>query len=274
MDARYNMINWVHRSSRGWSYGSGIVDPRTGEVIKGNVTLGSLRIRQDYMLGTGLIPVFGDAARGTRGVCELGAAGGDDAEYLAQLDSSNDSARMSLARIRQLAAHEVGHALGLSHNFAASTYGRASVMDYPAPMVGITDGKLDFSRAYATGMGDWDIQAIRYAYSELPSGTNERAALSTIIQENLSRGLIFLTDQDARPEGSASPLAHLWDNGESAVEGLRQALAVRRIGLAGFGERNIAPGQPLALLNEVLVPLYLHHRYQLEATSKLIGGVQ
>lgn len=251
LDARYNVIQWVHRSTRGWSYGGGVIDPRTGEILKGHVTLGSLRVRQDRLLFEGLA-----------GTEQTGTGAPDDPVQLA------------LARIRQLAAHEVGHALGLSHNFAASTYGRASVMDYPAPMVGIKDGKLDFSQTYAVGMGEWDVQAVRYAYTEVPPGTDERAALAAILQENLSRGLIFLTDQDARPEGSANPLAHLWDNGESAVEGLRHALAVRRIGLAGFGERNIAPGQPLALLNEVLVPLYLHHRYQLEAASKLVGGVQ
>src|SRR5215204_5343729 len=202
MDARYNMINWVHRSSRGWSYGSGIVDPRTGEVIKGNVTLGSLRIRQDYMLGTGLIPVFGDAARGTRGVCELGAAGGDDAEYLAQLDSSNDSARMSLARIRQLAAHEVGHTLGLAHNFAASTYGRASVMDYPAPLVEIKNGRLDLSNAYATGIGAYDKFAITYAYAQIPRGADEGVELEKVLKEGVRAGMLFISDDDARPAGA------------------------------------------------------------------------
>ena len=252
LDARYNVIQWVHRSTRGWSYGGGIVDPRTGEILKGHVTLGSLRVRQDRLIFEGL--------EGT----EKSGTGAPD-----------DPVQLSLARIRQLAAHEVGHSLGLVHNFAASTQNRASVMDYPAPVVGITaDGKLDFSKAYATGVGEWDAFAIRYAYAQLPPGTNEKAALDAVAREGTAHGLRFLTDQDARPEGSASPVAHLWDNGEDAAAGLRHALAVRRIGLAGFGEHNVAPGQPLALLNEVLVPLYFHHRYELEAAAKVVGGLQ
>jgi hypothetical protein len=251
LDVRYNVIQWVHRSTRGWSYGGGVTDPRTGELLKGHVTLGSLRVRQDRLIFEGL-----------EGADKSGTGAPDDPVQLA------------LRRIRQLAAHEVGHSLGLAHNFAASTYGRASVMDYPAPLVGIKDGKLDFSNVYATGVGAWDVQAIRYGYTEFPPGTDEKAGLDAIVRDGLSRGLIFLTDQDARPEGSASPINHLWDNGPDAAEGLRHELAVRRIGLANFGEHNVAQGQPLALLQEVLVPLYFHHRYQLEAASKVVGGLQ
>jgi hypothetical protein len=250
LDVRYNVVQWVHRSTRGWSYGGGVTDPRTGELLKGHVTLGSLRVRQDRLIFEGL-----------EGTDKTGTGAPDDPVQLA------------LRRIRQLAAHEVGHSLGLAHNFAASTYGRASVMDYPAPLVGIKDGKLDFSDVYATGVGAWDVQAIRYGYTELAPGTDEKAGLDAILKEGLSKGMVFLTDPDARPEGSASPIDHLWDNGPDAAEGLRHELAVRRIGLAGFGEHNIAPGQPLALLQEVLVPLYFHHRYQLEAASKVVGGL-
>jgi hypothetical protein len=251
LDARYHVIQWVHRSTRGWSYGGGVIDPRTGELIKGHVSLGSLRVRHDRLLFEGLL--------GTEGTGKGGA---------------EDPVQIALARIRQLSAHEVGHTLGLAHNFAASTYGRASVMDYPAPLVGITQtGELDLSDAYGVGVGEWDVHAIRYAYSEFPPGADEAAELEVIVQDGLARGLAFLSDADARAPGAAHPLANLWDNGTDPAAELEHALEVRRIALGRFGERNVAPGTPLALLQEVLAPLYFHHRYQLDAAVKLLGGM-
>ncbi len=267
MDLRYNMIHWTHRSTRGWSYGSTVVDPRTGEILKGNVNLGSLRLRQDHLLGTGLTAPF-DASIGE---CDL--AGGPTFDYLAEVAEGADAVEMALARIRQLSAHEVGHTLGLSHNYIASTLGRASVMDYPAPLVMVSsEGRLDLSDAYAVGMGEYDKLVIEWLYSDFAEGTDEKAALEEIIQDGLRRGIRFLTDQDARPAGAAHPLAALWDNGSDPVAALENEVEVRRIGLEAFGEGAIRPGEPLAALEEVLVPLYMHHRYQVEATAHSVGG--
>ena len=267
MDVRYNVINWVHRATRGWSIGSAVVDPRTGEILKGDVTLDSQRARQDFLLGTGMSPQYKNGGI----ACEFGSM--PDIDYLVADNSAAEITAMAYARIRQLSAHEVGHTLGFSHNFAASTYGRGSVMDYPAPMVEIKNGKLDFSNAYAVGIGPFDKFATHYSYAQFPPGANEDAELSRIIRDGIRNGMLYLSDSDARPAGAADPLANLWDNGSDPVAMLRHEMRVRRIGLSAFGIENIPTGAPMSELENKFLPLYLHHRYQLTAAIKSLGGV-
>ena len=267
-DIRYNVINWVHRSTRGWAYGSSVTDPRTGEIIKGDVTLDSQRARQDFLIGSGLAPQYANSSNAS---CDFALM--PDVDYLLNAQQKSDANQMSLARIRQLSAHEVGHTLGFAHNFAASTYGRASVMDYPAPLIEIKDGKLDFSNAYAVGIGAYDKFATLYAYADFPESANEKAELEKIVREGVANGMLFITDEDTRPAGAAHPLANLWDNGSDPIAELRRTIQVRRIGLNQFGLKNVEEGMPLSELENKLLPLYLHHRYQLTAAVKSIGGV-
>jgi hypothetical protein len=256
MDVRYNIIQWVHRYTRGWSYGEPVADPRTGEIIKGNVTLGSLRGRQDYLIAEALLAPYGATP------------------------SANDPMlTMALARLRQLAAHETGHTLGLAHNFAASSFPHTpqqsvSVMDYPHPWITLdADGKPTLAEAYATGIGQWDKVAIDYGYREFPAHVDEHAALDRILSDSEKTGLQFITDEDARPLGGLHPHAHLWDNGTSPADELERIIAIRSAALARFGENAIRVGAPMAQLEDTLVPLYLLHRYQTEAAVKEIGGL-
>ncbi|HEX5422438.1 MAG TPA: zinc-dependent metalloprotease [Candidatus Acidoferrales bacterium] len=251
MDIRYSVVEWAPRLTRGWSYGSAISDPRTGEIIQGHVTLDALRIRQDFLIARGLLDPFGN-----------------DPEALRKANE------MALARIRQLAAHESGHTLGLMHNFAASINNRASVMDYPPPTVTLgANGIPDVSNAYAVGIGSWDKVAIDYGYQDFPSGTNHRQALNKILNSAFEHGQIYLTDQDARPLGSASPVSHLWDMGSNDLDGLKQVIAVRNAALKRLSIDAIRENEPVATIEDVLVPTYLYHRYQVSAVSKSIGGL-
>ncbi len=263
LDVRYNMIQWVHRYNRGWSYGSAIADPRTGEILKGNVTLGSLRGRQDYLIAEALLAPY------KNGVLP---------------DGEHDQAlQMVLQRIRQLAAHETGHTLGLAHNFAASAFPHAdpdltiSVMDYPHPRITLDrNGVPDLIHAYPVGIGLWDKVAIDYGYREFDRASapvEDHAALNRILTEAEHSGLVYITDEDARPFGSAHPHAHLWDNGTDPATELDRILAIRAAALARFGSDNIRVGTPVAQLEDTLVPLYLLHRYQTEAAIKQIAGL-
>ncbi len=252
MDVRYNVIQWVHRSTRGWSYGNAITDPRTGEIIKGQVTLGSLRARQDYLIAEALLSPYKPGA-----------------------PVSPQMQEMVLARIRQLAAHEVGHTLGLEHNFVASAIAPGtSVMDYPHPWITLdASGHPDLSNAYAVGIGTWDKVAIQYGYSQFAPGADEHASLNAIMSKAQAAGLYLITDQDSRPQGGAHPYSHLWDNGPDPAAELDRILTVRSAALAQFGENAIPIGMPMAEIEDTLVPLYLLHRYQTEAAAKEVGGL-
>ncbi len=252
LDVRYNVIQWVHRSTRGWSYGASVVDPRTGEIIKGHVSLGSLRIRQDYMIAQALM----------------------NQPFKNSDDDHKPMMELALARIRQLAAHEVGHTLGFAHNFAASESDRSSVMDYPHPQFEMKNGKISFSNAYDTNIGEWDKITVAYSYGDIPEGETERQYLNSVLDEAKEQGLTFITDSDARSAGGAHAFAHLWDNGQNASEELNDVLEIRKQAIENFSEENIRTNEPFSVLEDVFVPLYFFHRYQTEATTKMIGGLK
>ncbi len=251
LDVRYNVIQWVHRSTRGWSYGASVTDPRTGEIIKGHVSLGSLRIRQDFMIAQALM----------------------NKPFAERDDNHDDMMEMALARIRQLSAHEVGHTLGFTHNFAASTNKNASVMDYPHPLVELNNGVIDLGKAYDTGLGAWDKLTLKYSYADIPDNSNEKEFLNKVLSDGNRDGLQFISDSDARAPGGAHGNAHLWDNSGNSSKELERVLSVRKQAIDNFSIENIRTGEAYSVLEDVFVPLYFFHRYQTEAAVKRIGGL-
>ena len=247
LDARYHVINWVHRSTRGWSTGGSVTDPRTGEIMKGVVTLGSLRIRQDYMIAEGLLSPY--------------ETGNESPQYLED---------WAVARIRQLSAHEVGHTIGLGHNYYNSTAGRISVMDYPHPLVELDGDELDYSEVYDVGMGEWDMVAVEYGYQDFPPGTDEEAELERILDEAWDDDVLYMTNQDVR----GTPQADQWALGTDMADELQRMMDVRAHAMERFGIEAIRNGRPMATIEETLVPLYMHHRFQVESTATALGGVE
>lgn len=246
MDARYNAVMWVNRNERGWSFGGSQGDPRTGEIIKGVAHMDSHRNRTDYNIYASLVGAQPAAA---------------DTAFV-------------LGRIRQVTSHEIGHTLGLAHNFIASTYERGSVMDYPAPRVRLNAaGEIDLSSAYDRGPGEYDVWAIRWGYGIFPPAS-ERDSLNAIVREGLNKGYLFLSDADARPDFASDPRTNLWDDAASELEFLRHQTDVRRAAMRRFGLANLRPGEPVALLQERFAPLYFFHRFAINSAARAIGGLE
>jgi hypothetical protein len=256
MDARYSVIQWVHRSEPGFSVGQSFVDPRTGEIIKAALKMDSYRSITDYNIFAGLEPALDDATQ----------------DWITSLDPKVNGTEFAMARRRQHLAHEMGHTLGFAHNYISHAYGRASVMDYPGPLVTLRkDGTVDVSQAFRPGTGSYDTLAVRYAYTQYASPAEEKAGLSALVRDAIAKGVAFVSDRDA--DAGVTPEVTRWLNGDDAVKELERQSAVRDVLLAKFNDNVIATGDPMWMLNERLVPVYLHHRYAIEAAIKAVGGM-
>jgi hypothetical protein len=272
MDARYNVIVWFHRTQPSSSYGESLIDPRTGEIIKAVARMDSHRSLVDYNIAAGASS--GSASGRAPGGSEIDALAAMDegvGDWVGSLDSAS-AERFTMSRRRQHIAHELGHTLGLSHNFMGHANGRSTAMDYPAPLIKLTNGRIDLSDAYRNGIGAYDSLAIRWGYSQFAPGS-DAAGLKSVVDEMMAKGIQFMTNPDEQAT-SAYPEATTWVNGPDAVEELARVMAVRHVLIDKFDETAIAPGDPMWLLNYRFNPVYLHHRYSLGAAAKAVGGME
>lgn len=252
-DPGLNVVWWVHRAGRGWSRGAGLTDPRTGEIVTGRVLLGSQRVEQLTALAEALLAPYGqpDQAARLRAVEEF-----------------------TLSRMRHLAAHEIGHALGFMHNYASTLHAKPSVMDYPHPRLAVgPDGEIDVSRAYSRGLGPWDLFLVEHAYRPFPAGEEEEL-LAGLRRRAMDEGLAYVTDADGHSPDAAHPDGVPWTMPGDALTGLDDVLEVRRVALSRFSAAVLPPGRQAGDLEERLALLYLLHRHQVTAVARLIGGAR
>lgn len=239
-DPRINLVLWVHRGDRGWSFGSTQIDPRTGEILRGLVVLGSQRVEEVRAIAEGVLCPYAT-------------------------DRVEDVFDVVLARMRQLAVHEVGHALGLAHNFASHLHSELSVMDYPGPRFVVDEaGRIDHTRAYSSGLGPWDFRQIAALYTD--GWREERPG------EAGGDDTLYITDADSRVDDAANGESGTWITRGQPFDEMRRVLAVRSRALELFSEGVAAPGSDSGEIVRRFMLVYLMHRYQVIALAKVIGG--
>jgi hypothetical protein len=236
LDTRYSGIEWINRAERAWSIGDFQADPRTGEIIHAVARIDSHRRRT--------------TSRMWRNMRDPARSG----------DPNLDEQAFVLQRLAYLSAHEVGHTIGLMHNWAGTTFGWGSVMDYLGPNVQLRDGRLDLSDAYPREVGAYDKLAIRWGYTP---GAGP-PALDTMVREAYARGIVYPRDDDPRWAE--------YDWGPDPVEWLRTTQDVRRTILARFSPAQLEPGEWLHDLQERFNLAYLYHRFGLQAAQQHVGG--